>query len=172
MQCTSNAYFFIAYSVIKKLSIWKSWHLDYNLEQGDILLKSVGIGQPLAVDELPINFKIENFDYDLQYISVNVSEENKHQILDSLGKRRKSFYNRPYSESHTVNEEKKMKYYSENIDFIREKHALYYNENAAFIKEKQCSYYAKKYGLIAERKNYCKKNSETIAKKKRILYSK
>ena len=32
------------------------------LEQGDILFKSVGIGQPLAVDELPISFKIENFD--------------------------------------------------------------------------------------------------------------
>ena len=25
MQCTSNAYFSVAYSVIKKLSIWKSW---------------------------------------------------------------------------------------------------------------------------------------------------
>ena len=63
--------------------------------------------------------------YDLQYISVNVSEENKHQILDSLGRRRKSFYNRTHSESHTVNKEKKRKYYSENIDFIREKHVLY-----------------------------------------------
>ena len=62
MQCTSNAYFSIAYSLIKKPSIWKSWDLDYVLEQGDILPKSVGIGQPLAVDELPINFKIENFE--------------------------------------------------------------------------------------------------------------
>ena len=171
MHCTSNAYFSIAYSLIKKLSIWKSWYLDHTLEQGDILFKSVGIEQQLAVDELPINFKIENFDYDLQYISINVSEENKHQILDSLGRRRKSFYNRPYSESHNVNEEKKRRYYSENIDFIREKHALYYNENAAFIKEKQCSYYAKKCGLIAEkRQNYCKKNSETISKKKKEYY--
>ena len=32
------------------------------LNKGDILLKNVGIGQPLAVDELPINFKIENFE--------------------------------------------------------------------------------------------------------------
>ena len=29
--------------------------------------------------------------YDLQYIAINVSEENKHQILDSLGMRKKSF---------------------------------------------------------------------------------
>ena len=64
---------------------------------------------------------------DLQYISVNVSDENKHQILDSLGRRRKSFYYRTYSESHTVIKEKKKKY-SENIDFIREKLALYYNK--------------------------------------------
>ena len=110
--------------------------------------------------------------YDLQYISVNVSDENKHQILDSLGgRRRKSFYNGTYSESHTVHKEKKRKYYSENIDFIREKHPLYYSKNAAFIKEKQYSYYAKNYGLIREkRQNYCKKNSETKAKKRKEYY--
>ena len=62
MQCTSSVYFSIVYSVIKRPSIWKSWDLDYILEQGDILFKSVGIGEPLAVDELPINFKIGNFD--------------------------------------------------------------------------------------------------------------
>ena len=60
MQSTSNAYFSIAYSVIKKPSIWKSWNLDYILEQGDILFKCPGIGQPLTVDELLFNFKIEN----------------------------------------------------------------------------------------------------------------
>ena len=90
-------------------------------------------------------FFLENFgasadaQYDLQYISVTVSDESKHQILDSLGRRKKSFYNRTYSES-----QKKRKYYSENKDFIREKHCFYYNKNAAFIKEKQCSYYVKK----------------------------
>ena len=48
--------------------------------------------------------------YDLQCISVNVSDENKHQTLDSLGgRRRKSFYNRTCSESHTVDKEKKRK---------------------------------------------------------------
>ena len=62
MQCKSNAYFFIVYSVIKRPSISKSWGLDYIIEQDDMLFKSIGIGQPLAVDELPINFKIENFD--------------------------------------------------------------------------------------------------------------
>ena len=41
MQCTTSVYFSIAYSVIKKASIWKSWDLDYVLEQGDILFKGV-----------------------------------------------------------------------------------------------------------------------------------
>ena len=41
MQCTSNAFFSIEYSVIKNTSIWKSWDLDYILEQGDIFFKSV-----------------------------------------------------------------------------------------------------------------------------------
>ena len=43
MQCTSNAYFSIAYYVTKKLSFWKSCDLDYILEKGDILFKSVGV---------------------------------------------------------------------------------------------------------------------------------
>ena len=43
-QCTSNVYFSIVYSVIKRPSIWKSWDLDYILEQDEILFKSVGIG--------------------------------------------------------------------------------------------------------------------------------
>ena len=40
----------------------KSWDLDYNLEEGDILFKSAGIGQPLTVDELSIYCRIKNFD--------------------------------------------------------------------------------------------------------------
>ena len=62
MQCTSNAYFSIAYSIIKKSRFLKSWSLDYIFGQGDIFFKSVGIGHPLSIDTLPINFKIENFD--------------------------------------------------------------------------------------------------------------
>ena len=45
--------------------------------------------------------------YDLQCIAFNVSEENKHQIWDSLRKKTNLFYNITYSESHTVSKEKK-----------------------------------------------------------------
>ena len=48
-------------------------------------------------------------------ISINVSEENNHQILDSSERRRNSFNNITYSESHSVNKEKKKKCYSGNM---------------------------------------------------------
>ena len=62
MQRASNASFSIAYSVIKMPSIWESCDLDYILEQGDVLFKSVAIGQSGNADELLNIFKIESFD--------------------------------------------------------------------------------------------------------------
>ena len=51
--------------------------------------------------------------YDLQYISINLSKENMHQILESFGPRKICFII-----EHTVNKEKKRKYYSENVDIV------------------------------------------------------
>ena len=60
MQCTSNAYFAIIFSAIKSIDIWKTFNLDYILEQGDnILFKQVGVYQPLVLDELPHDISIE-----------------------------------------------------------------------------------------------------------------
>jgi len=59
MQCMSNAYFAICFSLLKKASTWKSFDLDYILDQGDRLFKLTGIKQYLAVDELPTNFDLE-----------------------------------------------------------------------------------------------------------------
>ena len=59
MQCTSNAYFAIIFSAIKSIDIWKTFDLDYILEQGDSIFKQVGVYQPLAVDELPHDISIE-----------------------------------------------------------------------------------------------------------------
>ena len=59
MQCTSNAYLAIIFSAIKNIGLWKSHDLDYILDQGDRIFKSVGINQPLAVDELPLNLAVE-----------------------------------------------------------------------------------------------------------------
>ena len=43
MQCTSIAYFFIIYSAVKRVGLWKSLDLDIILAQGDELFKSVRI---------------------------------------------------------------------------------------------------------------------------------
>ena len=48
MQCTSNAFFAICFPAIKSVSIWKSWDLDYILDQGDQLIKSLKVNHPLG----------------------------------------------------------------------------------------------------------------------------
>ena len=83
MQCKSNTYLSIAYSVIAKPSIWKSWDLHYILEQG-IMFKSVGIRQPVAVNKLAINFKIKNFDLNgvmLDHEKHLIQNKNKFLII-------------------------------------------------------------------------------------------
>ena len=59
-QCSCNALFAICFSIIKKVSIWKSWDLDCILEHGDELFKSVGIPRALSMNELPNNVAVEN----------------------------------------------------------------------------------------------------------------
>ena len=59
MQCTSNAYLAPIFSVIKNISLWKTYDLDYILDQGDWLFKSVDIDEPLVVDELSLNLTVE-----------------------------------------------------------------------------------------------------------------
>ena len=59
IQCTSNAYISIIYSVIKNINLRKSLDLEDILEQGDRIFKLVGVSQPLAMDELPLEIIIE-----------------------------------------------------------------------------------------------------------------
>ena len=68
IQCTSNAFFAIYFSVIKSVSIWKLWDLDYILDQGDWLIKSLNANPFLAIDELPLFVKIESFDIKLKML--------------------------------------------------------------------------------------------------------
>ena len=62
-QCTFNAYFAIIFSSIKRLRLWKSFDLDYAMEQGGKMFKKVRedkkLYEYLAVDELPLNFPLE-----------------------------------------------------------------------------------------------------------------
>ena len=59
MQCTSYVYLVIIFSIIKHINIWKSFDLDYILEQRNRVLKYVEVNQALAVDELLLNISIE-----------------------------------------------------------------------------------------------------------------
>ena len=45
MQCTSNAYLAIIFSIIKNIHTWKPFDLDYILEQGDRVFKDVDMNQ-------------------------------------------------------------------------------------------------------------------------------
>ena len=66
MQCTSNAYFAIIFSAIKN-SLWKATEINYVLDKGDRLSKSMGINQRLAVDELPHLINIEGYHIDTDF---------------------------------------------------------------------------------------------------------
>ena len=62
-QCTANAYFAIIFSSVKRVSIWKSFDLDYVLKKGDKIFKKVcedkKLYEYLAVAELTLNFPLE-----------------------------------------------------------------------------------------------------------------
>ena len=45
IRCTTNAYFAIIFSAIKKVSLWKAIEINYTLDKGDMLFKSLGINQ-------------------------------------------------------------------------------------------------------------------------------
>ena len=52
IQFILNAFTAVCFSAVKNASIWKPWNLDFILNQGDILMKSLSLYHALAVDEL------------------------------------------------------------------------------------------------------------------------
>ena len=57
-QCTAMAYFSITFSVMKRLSHWGVFNLDYILDKGGQIYQLTGIATALLVDELPLNVKV------------------------------------------------------------------------------------------------------------------
>lgn len=68
-QCSCIALYAVCWSVVKRVSCWKSFDLDYILVQGDKLYKSLGKDHYLNVDELPRIFQIFGCE-----VCVNISE--------------------------------------------------------------------------------------------------
>ena len=65
MQCTLCNLF----SIINFFSIWKSFDLDYMLENGNKIFKLVGIPRALFMHELPHNILIENNNIDIETLT-------------------------------------------------------------------------------------------------------
>ena len=61
IQCTSNAFIAICFSVVKRVSIWKSFDLDYILDESDKLMKLLEARGGLCIDQLPLSLDIEGF---------------------------------------------------------------------------------------------------------------
>ena len=54
-----NVYLEIIFPVVKKVSVWKSFNLDYILDKGDRVFQLVGLQDPFEVDELQLNADME-----------------------------------------------------------------------------------------------------------------
>ena len=59
IQCACNSVYALCWSVIKRVSVWTMSDLDYVLENGDCLYKSLNTNLTLNADELPKNVTIE-----------------------------------------------------------------------------------------------------------------
>ena len=65
IQFILNAFTAVCFSAVKNVSIWKPWNLDFILDQGDILMKSLSLYHALAIDELLLYLKIEGSDLEV-----------------------------------------------------------------------------------------------------------
>ena len=59
IQCACNSLYALCWSVIKRVSVWTTSDLDYFMEKGDCLFKSLNTNLTLNIDELPRNITIE-----------------------------------------------------------------------------------------------------------------
>ena len=59
IQCAYNALFALCSSTLKRVTLWKTMDMDYILEKGDELYKSLNVHTPLNIDELPQHVNIE-----------------------------------------------------------------------------------------------------------------
>ena len=59
-QCTCNALSSVAFTLIKSQGTWNSKHMDFILENGDAIHKSLNIDGYVAMDELPRQFMFKN----------------------------------------------------------------------------------------------------------------
>ena len=75
IQCACNSLFAICWSVIKRVTVCTTSDLDYILENGDSMYKSLNTDNILNVDDLPHNISVEGY-------MLTVSTNNQFDLLE------------------------------------------------------------------------------------------
>ena len=79
-KCACNALFSLCWSVVGKVSIWKSYDLDNILIKGDKIYKFLNKDAFLNVNELPRRIKSSYCN-----ININIELQNLHEVVASQG---------------------------------------------------------------------------------------
>ena len=69
-QCSCMSLTAICWSSVKKVNTWKENDLDFILNEGDIVYKSLNLNRTLYVDELPTQIQISDVVIGLVYPKV------------------------------------------------------------------------------------------------------
>ena len=128
--------------------------------------------------------------YDLQHIGVQISDNLKQEILQSLQRKRKSLHNKVYqtkkkivdptsifwqNQEYSHNSDRilndRKQYYVNNLDKIREKCRTYYAENTEPIRKKNQVYKSNNVKIIKQQKNISLKINIKYRKKQNEDYS-
>ena len=83
VQCTSNTLFALCWAGIKRATIWSSWGLDYILERGDQLYKSLNTQSLLSVLDLPCNLEIERHTVIVERLEYEINTHNNLHLSHS-----------------------------------------------------------------------------------------
>ena len=74
IQCSCMALIAVYWTLLKRISLWKTAYLDCILQKGDDLFKKLNLRRILSVDDLPQNCKIEDVSLNLDYLESKTGE--------------------------------------------------------------------------------------------------
>ena len=74
IQCSCMALIAVYWTLLKRISLWKTAYLDCILQKGDDLFKKLNLMRILSVDDLPQNCKIEDVSLNLDYLESKTGE--------------------------------------------------------------------------------------------------
>ena len=81
IKCTSNDFYTICYLVLKNVSTWAYFDLDYIIAQGDNLWKCLEVHEPLAVDDLPLSVKLKGWNLEVTILQYCSNRLNKFDLF-------------------------------------------------------------------------------------------